>query len=127
MSRYNSLKKSALGLFLKAEDEDKKLKAAAEALQKGTPSIKTFPSQKRSKTPRQRNECDSFVAALGASGSKRNSPKDATQSLSLTPPLDALAASERLQSQAIAGNPLVPGAKSRASVPFSPAGPSTYV
>jgi hypothetical protein len=188
MSRYNSLKKSALGLFLKAEDEDKKGKfAAAEASIRTSPSVKTLlsvkaspsvktpplvktsppvkvsppvrtsaspktspsarmsPTQIRPKTPRQRHDCDSYVAGLVASGSKKSSPSGTTQSLTLstpsfealgkptfdalsTPTLDALTASERLQGEAIAEVPLVPGVKSKAPVvPFSPAGPSRYV
>jgi hypothetical protein len=196
MSRYNSLKKSALGLFLKAEDEDKKGKfAAAEASIRTSPSVKTLlsvkaspsvktpplvktsppvkvsppvrtsaspktspsarmsPTQIRPKTPRQRHDCDSYVAGLVASGSKKISPSGTTQSLTLstpsfealgkptfdalstptldalsTPTLDALTASERLQGEAFVEVPLVPGVKSKAPVvPFSPAGPSRYV
>jgi hypothetical protein len=196
MSRYNSLKKSALGLFLKAEDEDKKGKfAAAEASIRTSPSVKTLlsvkaspsvktpplvktsppvkvsppvrtsaspktspsarvsPTQIRPKTPRQRHDCDSYVAGLVASGSKKSSPSGTTQSLTLstpsfealgkptfdalstptlgalsTPTLDALTASERLQGEAFVEVPLVPGVKSKAPVvPFSPAGPSRYV
>jgi hypothetical protein len=196
MSRYNSLKKSALGLFLKAEDEDKKGRfAAAEASIRTSPSVKTLlsvkaspsvktpplvktsppvkvsppvrtsaspktspsarmsPTQIRPKTPRQRHDCDSYVAGLVASGSKKSSPSGTTQSLTLstpsfealgkptfdalstptldalsTPTLDALTASERLQGEAFVEVPLVPGVKSKAPVvPFSPAGPSRYV
>jgi hypothetical protein len=134
MSRYNSLKKSALGLFLKAEDEDKKGKfAAAEASIRTSPSVKTLlsvkaspsvktpplvktsppvkvsppvrtsaspktspsarmsPTQIRPKTPRQRHDCDSYVAGLVASGSKKSSPSGTTQSLTLsTPSFEAL-------------------------------------